>query len=76
MTPDQREEALAKLPPERRARMEKQLSRYENLTPAQKAQVQRRLEMLQLAAWPQKAVASRATSTARDASGGTQTAPE
>ena len=47
MTPDQREKALAKLPPERRARMEKQLSRYENLTPAQKAQVQRRLEMLQ-----------------------------
>ncbi len=34
--------------------MEKQLSRYENLTPAQQAQVQRRLEKLQALAAPRQ----------------------
>lgn len=47
MSPQDRQKALAKLPPDRRARMEKQLSRYENLTPAQQAQVNRRLQKFQ-----------------------------
>jgi hypothetical protein len=47
MSPEEREKALAQLPPERRQRMEQQLQRYEKLTPQQKERVQKRLEMLQ-----------------------------
>ena len=47
MSPEDRERALSKLPPERRARIEQQLERYEKLTPAQKEFVNRRLAMLQ-----------------------------
>jgi hypothetical protein len=46
MSPEERERALSKLPPDRRARIEQQLRRYESLTPAQKDFVNRRLEML------------------------------
>ena len=47
MSPEERERALSKLPPERRARIEQQLQRYESLTPAQKEFVNRRLALLQ-----------------------------
>jgi hypothetical protein len=47
MSPQERERALSKLPPERRARIEQQLERYEKLTPAQKEFVNQRLAMLQ-----------------------------
>jgi hypothetical protein len=47
MSPQERQKALAQLPPDRRQRMEQQLQRYENLTPQQKQKVQQRLEMLQ-----------------------------
>jgi hypothetical protein len=47
MSPKDRQKALEKLPPARRARMEQQLSRYESLTPAQRDQVNRRLKTYQ-----------------------------
>jgi len=47
MSPEQREKALSKLPPDRRARIEQQLQKYESLTPAQKDFVNRRLAILQ-----------------------------
>ncbi len=36
MTPEQRQQALAKLPPDRRAKIQKQLEAYEKLTPEQR----------------------------------------
>ncbi|MGH9722609.1 MAG: DUF3106 domain-containing protein [Bryobacteraceae bacterium] len=39
MSPEQRERALAKLPPERRKRIEANLERFHNLTPEQRSQL-------------------------------------
>lgn len=39
MTPEQRENALASLPPERREKLQKQLKVYDQLTPAQRSQL-------------------------------------
>lgn len=47
MTPEQREKALSKLPPERRAQVEQRLNRLEQLTPQQRQQLQQRLQDFQ-----------------------------
>jgi len=47
MTPEQREKALAKLPPDRRQQVEKQLDRLDQLTPEQRQELNRRFETLQ-----------------------------
>lgn len=47
MTPEQREKALANLPPERREQIEKQLDRLDQLSPQQRRQLDRRFETLQ-----------------------------
>jgi hypothetical protein len=47
MPPEDREKALAKLPPQQRARMEQQIQHFENLTPAQRENQLRRLEEFQ-----------------------------
>ena len=39
MTPEEREKALAKLPPDRRVQVEKQLNRLDQLTPEQRQQL-------------------------------------
>ncbi len=41
MSPDQREKALQKLPPERQEKIRQQLQRYDQLSPGQKEQLQR-----------------------------------
>lgn len=47
MPPEDREKALAKLPPQQRARMEQQIQHFENLPPAQRENQLRRLEAFQ-----------------------------
>jgi len=47
MTPEEREKALAKLPPDRRVQVEKQLNRLDQLTPEQRQQLDQRFEKLQ-----------------------------
>jgi Protein of unknown function (DUF3106) len=47
MTPEQRQKALARLPPERRERVEQQLNRLDQLPPDQKAQVLERYDAFQ-----------------------------
>ncbi len=47
MPPEEREKALAKLPPQRRAQFEQQLQRFENMPPAQRERQLRRLEEFQ-----------------------------
>src|SRR5437762_2823149 len=45
MSPEQRSRALAKLPPERRQRIEELLSRYQSLSPEEREQLRFRSEM-------------------------------
>lgn len=47
MTPEQRERALSKLPPERRAYVEGQLNRLGNLSPEQRAKLLQRYDEFQ-----------------------------
>jgi len=47
MTPEQRQKALARLPPERRARIEEQLNRLEKLPPDQRARLLQRYDEFQ-----------------------------
>lgn len=47
MTPEEREKALANLPPDRRQQVEKQLDRLNQLTPQQRQQLDQRYETLQ-----------------------------
>jgi uncharacterized protein DUF3106 len=47
MSPEERREQLAKLPPERRQQLERRLERYQNLPPEQREQLQRRYEAFQ-----------------------------
>ena len=44
MSPEERQQALAKLPPERRKKIEDQLNWYNNLTPQQRRQLRSRLQ--------------------------------
>ena len=44
MTPEERQRALAKLPPERRQRLEKALERYNRMDPAQRQALEKRYE--------------------------------
>lgn len=46
MTPEERAKALAAIPPERRANIERRLSDFEKLPPAQQQRVRSRLEKL------------------------------
>src|SRR5262245_26492977 len=45
MTPDERQKALEKLPPERRQKIEQQLNRYNNLSPEERRQLRNRYQM-------------------------------
>jgi hypothetical protein len=47
MTPEQRERALQKLPPERRERMQRQLDAYNKLSPEQRDRLHRQVEAFQ-----------------------------
>ena len=47
MTPEQRQKALARLPPERRERVEQQLNRLDQLPPEQRARVLERYDIFQ-----------------------------
>src|ERR1700681_2449476 len=47
MTPEEREKALARLPPERRAQIEQRLNRLAQLPPEQLAELQRRYQAFQ-----------------------------
>ena len=47
MSPEEREKALSKLPPERRANVEQRLARYQNMTPEQQEKFKQRLEVMQ-----------------------------
>ena len=47
MTPEQRQRALERLPPDRRARIEEQLRRLQNLPPDQRQQLQERYQRFQ-----------------------------
>lgn len=47
MTPEQREKALARLPPERRAQVEQRLNRLAQLPPEQREELQRRYQAFQ-----------------------------
>jgi hypothetical protein len=47
MSPQERQEQLAKLPPERRLQFERRLERYQNLPPEQREQLQKRYEAFQ-----------------------------
>jgi hypothetical protein len=47
MPPEDREKALAKLPPQRRAAFEQRLARYEQLTPEQRETIKRRVEQME-----------------------------
>jgi uncharacterized protein DUF3106 len=44
MSPEERREQLAKLPPDRRQQLERRLERYQNLSPEQRDQLDRRFE--------------------------------
>jgi len=45
MSPEERQKALAKLPPDRRQKIEEALNQYKNLTPEQRRQLRSRYEM-------------------------------
>src|SRR6266436_2710985 len=45
MSPEERREQLAKLPPERRQQLEQRLERYQHLPPEQRDQLERRFEV-------------------------------
>jgi hypothetical protein len=47
MSPEDRENALSKLPPQRRAAVEQRLAHYQTLTPEQQEKFKQRLEMMQ-----------------------------
>lgn len=47
MTPEEREKALARLPPERRAQVEQRLNRLAQLPPEQRAELQQRYQAFQ-----------------------------
>jgi hypothetical protein len=47
MTPEEREKALAQLPPERRAQIEQRLNRLAQLPPEQRAELQQRYQEFQ-----------------------------
>jgi hypothetical protein len=47
MSPQDREKALAKLPPQRRAVFEQRLARYEQMTPEQREKVRQRVEEME-----------------------------
>ena len=47
MKPEEREKALSRLPPPRRAQVERRLNQYERLTPEQREQAKQRLEQFQ-----------------------------
>ncbi len=47
MSPEQREKEMAKLPPQRRARMEQQMERFDRMTPAERERALNRLETMQ-----------------------------
>lgn len=47
MSPEDREKALAKLPPQRRAAMEQRLDRYQKLSPEQQEKFKQRLDAMQ-----------------------------
>jgi uncharacterized protein DUF3106 len=47
MSPEDREKALSKLPPQRRAVFEQRLARYEQMTPEQREHVQQRVEQME-----------------------------
>jgi hypothetical protein len=47
MTPEEREKALARLPPERRAQIEQRLNRLAQLPPEQRAELQQRYQEFQ-----------------------------
>jgi hypothetical protein len=47
MTPEEREKALARLPPERRAQIEQRLNRLAQLPPEQRAELQQRYQAFQ-----------------------------
>jgi hypothetical protein len=44
MSPEERQKALAKLPPERRKKIEEQLNQYKNLTPSEKRDLRSRYQ--------------------------------
>ena len=44
MSPEERQRALEKLPPERRQRIEERLRRYESLTPEERERIRRQFE--------------------------------
>ena len=44
MSPEERQEQLAKLPPERRRQIERRLERFRNLPPGQREELEQRLE--------------------------------
>ena len=46
MSPEERDQALAKLPPARRNFIEKNLTRYQNMTPEQQERFKQRLELM------------------------------
>src|SRR5260370_36095295 len=45
MSPEERQKLLAKLPPDRRQKIEEQLNQYKNLTPEQRKDMRTRLQM-------------------------------
>ena len=45
MSPEERERALSKLPPERRKRVEERLAQFDSLPPAERERLRNRLEM-------------------------------
>ena len=45
MSPEERQKLLAKLPPDRRQKIEEQLNQYKNLTPEQRRDMRSRLQM-------------------------------
>jgi len=47
MSPQDREKALSKLPPQRRAVFEQRLARYEQMTPEQRQEVRQRVEEME-----------------------------
>jgi hypothetical protein len=47
MTPEQQSKELSKLPPQRRAALERNLARYQKLTPEQQERFKEHLEMMQ-----------------------------
>lgn len=47
MSPEEREKELAKLPPQRRERVERQMERLDNMSPEQRARMLNRLQTMQ-----------------------------